>query len=199
MPVLEVTQLRLTSLPADDPLLLKSLSTVRDQLQTSSQFYICIEDPTLVYILGTWPSLVAHETFLASPKRNEVLGPQENLLQFEWTVHMELDAMSSLPLDAPIIAIERFSVQGKFVDAFEQATIRHAQLANSTSSFKVAHGWRCDAAAAMERRHEAIVFSGWESVQAHTAFGERQEAKNATVECEKVNRLLVHHAWNLEH
>ncbi|KAF2127276.1 hypothetical protein P153DRAFT_368588 [Dothidotthia symphoricarpi CBS 119687] len=193
MPVLEVTQLRLNKLRADDPTLLKNLSTVRDKLQTSSQFYSCIQDPTLLYILGIWPSLAAHQEFLASPAREEILGPQEEMLQFQWTVHMELDGMSSLPLDAPILAIERFSVDGSAVEAFEQAAMRHAQHGKGNHSFKVAHGWQCDATVGS---HEALVFSGWESTQAHVPFATRQEG-SAAVE-EGCRSILVHHAWNVE-
>jgi len=74
MPVVEITQLRLKGLLTDDPLLLDSLSLVRDKLQTDSRFFSCIEDPSLVYIFGFWESLDAHLQFLASPARDEVLG-----------------------------------------------------------------------------------------------------------------------------
>src|SRR5699024_7475874 len=105
--VLEVTQLRLRELSADDPALLESLSTVRAELQTGSHFYNCIDDPGLIYILGTWPSLNAHIDFLASPSKDHILGPQEKMLQFCWTVHVELGGVNLLPLDMPILVIER--------------------------------------------------------------------------------------------
>lgn len=107
MPVVEVTQLRLKSVAPDDPAQLKNLSSARAILKTQSEFYTCIDDLTLIFILGLWPNLEAHRAFLASPRAAEVLGPQEGMLEFRWAVHMELDAMDSLPLDAPVMATSR--------------------------------------------------------------------------------------------
>ena len=199
MSVLELTQLRVKGLSADDPALLQSLSVVRGQLHTNSAFYHCIEDPTLIYILGVWPSLEAHLEFLASPARDEVLGPQENVLQFCWTVHMKLEGMSSLPLDAPVLAIEILSVKGDCVDAFDQAAMRHTQLLlGGSHPFKVAHGWRCDAVAGS---HEALIFSGWLNAHAHVTFTARQEGygdgDNAAI-AGQYEEIQVHHARNLE-
>ncbi|KAF1849921.1 uncharacterized protein K460DRAFT_360771 [Cucurbitaria berberidis CBS 394.84] len=197
MPVLEVTQLRLKRLSADDPVLLHSLSVVRGKLHTNSQFYHCIEDPTLIYILGTWPSLEAHLDFLASPARHEILGPQENMLQFSWTIHIELDGMSSLPLDAPVLAIEILSVKGDYINAFNQAVMRHTQLLQGSHPFRVAHGWRCDMAAGS---HEALIFSGWENAQAHVTFAAQEghsDCDNAAINGQ-YEEIQVHHATNLE-
>jgi heme-degrading monooxygenase HmoA len=190
MPVLEVTQLRLRGLSAHDPLLLESLSIVRGKLHTKSQFYTCIEDPTTLYILGIWRDLQQHQDFLASPARDEVLGPQEDMLDFQWTVHIEVEGMSSLPLDAPVLAIERLSVPEDCVDAFEQAAARN--LGNNP--FKVAQGWRCDTAAGS---HEALIISGWEHAQAHVSFTARQK-RHGDREHGPYEELLVHHAVNLE-
>ncbi|CAO2658735.1 Nn.00g064580.m01.CDS01 [Neocucurbitaria sp. VM-36] len=198
MSVLEVTQLRVKGRFEDHPALLQSLSVVRGKLHTNSQFYHCIEDPTLIYILGIWPGLDAHLKFLASPERDEVLGPQESMLQFCWTVHMGLDDMSSLPLDAPILAIERLSVKGDCINAFDQAVIRHMQLRQGSHPFKVAHGWRCDAAAGS---HEALIFTGWENAQAHVTFAVNQkghsDGDSAAING-KYEEIHVHHARNLE-
>jgi hypothetical protein len=188
MPALEMTQLRLKGLTADDPALLQSLSTVRRKLHTSSQFYNCIEDPTLIYILGMWPSLDAHLKFLASPARDEVLGPQEDMLDFCWTVHIELDGMSLLPLNAPVLAVERMRVRGEHVDAVDQAVTRHTEELHPS---KVAHGWRCDAAPGS---HEAFLFTGCETAHAHAIFA----IKNTAAIDNQYETMQVIHAWNLE-
>ncbi|KAF2796803.1 hypothetical protein K505DRAFT_202543, partial [Melanomma pulvis-pyrius CBS 109.77] len=170
MSVLEVTQLRLRGGDVADHTLLQNLSAVRATLQTNSHFYSCIEDPSLLYILGLWPSLEAHHAFLASPARDEVLGPQEQQLEFRWTLHMPLDAMQSLPLDAPVLAITRLVVGHDAVDAYGQAAAKDRQpTVEATRPFNVLHGWRCDAAPG---RREALQFTGWETVQAHAAFAE---------------------------
>jgi heme-degrading monooxygenase HmoA len=195
MPVLEVTQLRLRGLVADHPALLQSLSTVRDKLHTSSEFYNCIRDPTLIYILGIWPSLDAHLEFLASPARDEILGPQEHMLAFCWTIHVELGGMRLLPLDAPVLAIERLCIKGECVEAIDQVVTRHRQELRDSQP-KTTHGWRCDGE---PKTHEVVLFTGWETAQAHTPFAMNKSFIQNDVEVAAVNGQ--HHAilaWNLE-
>ncbi|KAF1921982.1 hypothetical protein BDU57DRAFT_511094 [Ampelomyces quisqualis] len=198
MPVLEVTQLQLKGIPANDPQLLRSLSDVRDKLQTKSQYYSCIEDPTKLYILGIWRDMQQHLDFLASPTRDEVLGPQEDMLDFRWTVHMKLDSISVLPLDAPVLALERLQVGADGSVAFDQAATKHVQHLQGSHNCKVAYGWRCDA---KSRGHEALIFSGWENAQAHVSFRARQQDNgdsNSAIILGEYEELLVHHATNLE-
>ncbi|KAG9190756.1 hypothetical protein G6011_08844 [Alternaria panax] len=167
MAVLEITQLRLRKVAANDPALIQSLSAVREKLQTNSQFYNCIKDPALIYILGLWPDLKAHQEFLDSPARDEVLGPQEDMLQFCWTVHVKLDGMYLLPLEAPILAMERLRFKKKCVEFLEKAVAKHTQQLQGNHSFKTAYGWRCDVA---QETYEALVFTGWENAQTHGSF-----------------------------
>ncbi|USP76579.1 uncharacterized protein yc1106_03853 [Curvularia clavata] len=173
MPVLEVTQL-----------------PVRAKLHTGSQFYNCTDDPALIYILGIWPSLEAHVEFLASPSRDDILGPQEGLLQFGWTVHVDMGGMSSLPLDAPILAIERIRVSEECTQAFDQAAERHAQELRGSHPFKVAYGWRCDAG---PKNQEALIFSGWQIAQAHVNFPVQGSEKG------RYEVVQTTYARNLEH
>jgi heme-degrading monooxygenase HmoA len=166
MSVLEITQLRLRTVAADDPALIQNLSAVREKLHTSSQFYNCIDDAELIYILGIWPNLEAHVNFLNSSARDEVLGPQEDMLQFCWTIHVELGGINLLPLEAPILAMERFRLKEYYVKGFERAVTRYAQQLRGNNPFRVAHGWRCDA----QGTHEALVFTGWETAQTHVTL-----------------------------
>lgn len=196
MPTLEATQLQLKGVAPDDPLLLKNLSTVRGILQTQSQFYSCVDDPSLVFILGLWPSLEAHHEFLASPRAAEVLGPQAGMLEFRWTVHMELDAMASLPLDAPVMSLTRRTVQKDDVDAYGKAVAHERQDILDSSAHRVASGWRVDAAPGI---HEALLFAGWENAQAHAAFRARQtERGHLTATDVLYETLETYNAVNME-
>lgn len=198
--MLEVTRLRLKGCPADDPHLLQTLSTVRDRLQTKSQFYISLEDPTKLYIFGIWRDLQQHLDFLASPLREEVLGPQEDMLDFEWSLHIQVGSMSSLPLDAPILGLERLRVEEDGIATFERAATRHVQQLQGSSPFKVVHGWRCDAAPAS---HEAVFIWGTENSPAHVSFSATQQTLGDNDNGDAVLRggykeLLLHHCRNLE-
>jgi heme-degrading monooxygenase HmoA len=198
MPVLEITQLRLKGLFANNPQLLHNLSDVRDRLQTNSRFYTCIEDPAKLYIFGIWQDLEQHLDFLASPARDEVLGPQEDMLDFEWTVHIVVESMSCLPLDAPILALERLAVKEDGIVAFQEAAKRHVQQLQGSNSFNIVHSWRCDIAATSP---EAVFLTGWDRSQAHVSFAARQQAhgdSEGAAITEQYKELLTHHARNLE-
>jgi hypothetical protein len=75
-PVLEITLLRLASSQSSpsNANILSILQHVRSLLAkkvntTHSRFFRGVDDPTLVYILGVWPSIETHKEFLA----NEIL------------------------------------------------------------------------------------------------------------------------------
>lgn len=195
MPVLEITQLRLKGLPFNDPSLLQNLSAVREQLQTKSQFYTCIEDPTKLYIVGIWRDLKQHLDFLASPARDEVLGPQEDMLDFEWTVHIEVESIDALPLDVPVLAIERVIVKEGSVVVFEQAAERHAQQLRGGTWLQILYNWRCDTASP---KAEAVFLTGWENAEDHFSFFEKLQDRDGPEAAGMVGQLLLHHARNLE-
>jgi heme-degrading monooxygenase HmoA len=197
MPILELTQLRLKGVEPTHPSLLDSLSVVRGKLHTNSRFYNCIEDRALIFILGIWPSLDAHLEFLHSPARDEVLGPQEHLLDFQWTVHVEIDAMADLPLDAPVMAIARLFVNSDAVHAFRQAAAKHVQLIAERTQHNAVNGWRYDAEPG---KHEALVITGWESAESHAAFTAKACSENPDYPAMEglYEDMKLYHARNME-
>jgi heme-degrading monooxygenase HmoA len=174
MSALEICRLQVKpNISPSDPSVVKSLIEVRSSLRskvtnTNSQFYQCIEDPTLIYILGVWPTISAHHDFLSSTQKSEILLPQEDLLDFNWVMHMPLPGMESLPLDAPVMCIARFFVKEGVHDELQRVLDRHRhKIVEGSKPYKMIDGWRCDAKPGKE---EAFVFSGWKSKQAHEEF-----------------------------
>lgn len=197
MPVVEITQLRLKGVTADEPSLLESLSQVRSKLHTNSRFFGCSEAPSFIYIFGVWSSLDAHLQFLASPARDEVLGPQEALLDFQWTIHVELDTISPLLLDTPFLAIERLDVDAVNVEAYNQAVEDHAQEIQSHGQDPscVTHAWRCDLA---NGSHEAVVLTAWTSRE----FGDTEEGRHIALNSNNngpFRQIIFHRTWNMEY
>ncbi|KAF3039180.1 hypothetical protein E8E12_006313 [Didymella heteroderae] len=197
MHVVEITQLRLRGVTANDPALLESLSQVRRKLQTDSHFFSCIDESSLIYIFGIWPSLDAHLAFLASPARDEVLSPQEAILNFQWTIHLELDAITPQLFDSPFLAIERFDVDAAKVEAYDQIVADHLRKlrCNDRGLIGVTYAWRCDMPT---RSHEAAILTTWSS----DGDGSTKAGRRITLEHdddESFRRILFHRAWNIEH
>lgn len=203
MTVLEITYLSL-SLDSNRTAhsLLPALQTVRTALAekvhpTHSRFYVAVspenqpEARQEICILGSWPSVATHRSFLADDElREEVLAPQEGVLQFVEGTHARLgnDAdknggMNSeiLPLDAPVIVFERFKTpieKTKFVEKDKES------LRDATMPYPVFGQWicACDCVGhcSCESRdtggtwRELARLSGWRSLEAYDEWKGRQ-------------------------
>lgn len=82
---------------------------------------------------------------------------------------MDLHSMEYLPLDAHVMSVARLFVKSGESHAELQRMLdrqRH-KIVDGTKPYKVVDGWRCDGEPG---NHEALVFSGWKSTQAHEDF-----------------------------
>jgi hypothetical protein len=184
MAILEVLQLHVKpGLAPTDPSILKSLQSVRTKLKdevtnTASRFYQCIEDPAIILVLGIWPSLAAHQAFLDSPGKPDILRDQEECLDFKWVVHTEIDKMSSLPLDAPILAIERVHVKGgQHVMEYDRTVMKNRvkRILEDTKPYSVVMEWRCDSGPG---KQESLIFTGFETMEASRSFSTKARAES---------------------
>ena len=194
MPVLEILQLKIKdTVSPSNPAVLTSLRTVRTSLAqnvhpTHSRFYQSIEDPSLIYVLGLWDSLSQHQDFLSSPLKTEILTPQEDLLDFNWCVHIEIESNNQLPLKAPIMSIARITLKSgdHHVKQHREITARYRSvLEERTRPFGVVQGPRVDGGEEGER--EEVIITGWETKEDHLTFGAGLRERN-----EDYRRLREH-------
>ena len=175
MPTLEVLKLQLKAgISHTSPQLLAVLTDVRAFVKTGSRFYTCIEDNSLLYVLGEWPSLAAHKSFLSSPDRERVLKPQEDVADFVWCIHADIPGHVSevLPLDAPVLAFARVWIKPdqKSVESFTRLVDKYREeIAMGSSSENVFNGWRSDVE---EDQKECVMITGWDSKARHFQWTE---------------------------
>ncbi|KUJ13653.1 uncharacterized protein LY89DRAFT_687061 [Mollisia scopiformis] len=176
MPILEICLLKTSpNLPHTSPVFLSALQKARTLLaqkvvNTNSRFYRCIEDPSLIYILGVWPSLARHKEFLASPQKAEILDEQNELFEFQWIIHIEIGegGMKELPLEAPILGITRLFIKGDARETYQEVVHRSASVVDEgTKPFKVVKEWRIDCE---EGKFEHVFVTGWVEEGSHDAF-----------------------------
>jgi heme-degrading monooxygenase HmoA len=205
MLVLELLLLRLRpGISPQDPTLVENLSTVRSLVHTNSRFYHCIEDPTLIYILGQWPSLATHKAFLSSPERDAILSHQTHQLDFVWMLHLDLPEGKSmedvLPFTAPVLGIVRifFNTSNPDVDAYKKTLVDHrSKIVGPTGSYPLFDAWRIDA---QEGQAEYLILTGWESVEAHNELASALRVPNREHATARgyVEEVEVRHMRNLE-
>jgi heme-degrading monooxygenase HmoA len=172
MPVLELLLLcLLPGVSPQDPTLVENLSIVRSLIHTNSRFYHCIEDPTLIYILGQWPSLATHKAFLSSPEKDAILSYQTHQLDFVWMLHLDLPEGKNmedvLPFTAPVLGIARmiFNTSDPDVDVYQRILADYrSKVVGATGPFPLFDARRIDGD---EGKVEYVILTGWESVEAH--------------------------------
>jgi heme-degrading monooxygenase HmoA len=178
MPTLELLLLQLhPGISPTSPALLSVLSAVRNFVQTNSRFYTSLEDNSHLYILGEWPSLDAHKDFLASPEREAVLKPQDQLADFVWCEHYGTKGSmgSVIPLEADVLVLDRRWVKHdeKAGEGFERVVRRYREEVVMGSVGVVFDGWRTDQREVEgEGAREYVMVSGWESKNQHLELRE---------------------------
>ncbi|THV45810.1 hypothetical protein BGAL_0448g00050 [Botrytis galanthina] len=207
MPCTEFALLPLTS-PLS-PRLLPKLRTCKHVLERASgypcHFYQQVENPSYMYIVGTWESPGHHERFLPSVEnlglfdllRGEVVlgvGIGETVEGRGIRMwHLEGDALSSLrtgidegigeedarkkpPFSAPIISCNRHYISSHNREGFS-AMFNEVKhtLENETKEYEIEGGWRIEKEA--EDKEEWVMFCGWESVEKHMAFSKKESFK----------------------
>ncbi|KGO65405.1 hypothetical protein PEX1_090200 [Penicillium expansum] len=138
-----------------------------------------IEDPSSFYLLGGWESVEKHTgegQWLSSEVNQNLLAQLQSSLDVSWMFHLDVDpSTSKIPLDAPVLAITRCFVEASKKDEFDavfKAAVSHLEA--YTAPFSVCGAWRIDKEGEDE---EFVLFSGWNKVQDHVAFGESGASK----------------------
>ncbi|KAG9228707.1 hypothetical protein BJ875DRAFT_476814 [Amylocarpus encephaloides] len=192
---IELTKLRIPPPITFDPItlypkILSALQIVRQNLAnrvvpTHSRFYTCDQDPAFIYILGCWPPHYTHDAFLENKNlMEEVLRPQEDLLEFIWSNHIVVSSTPNngmyaftLPLNAPIITLEKLTMSHDW--AHSKLRDKHQRklteiLEAATKPYTVFEWWRCDlpiwkdeTEMVLRDRDESVRFSGWDNRERH--------------------------------
>jgi hypothetical protein len=205
MAILEICQLKIKpDLSEDDPSLLLALQKARTGLRekvvdTQSRFYRCIEDPSLIYILGLWPSLERHEEFLVSPHKAEILDEQDELFDFKWILHTGIEGgLDMVPVQAPVIGIARLLIKKERVSTFQGVVDQYGDLIEEgTKPYKPFAAWRVDCE---DGNYEHLTITGWEKEGDHAAFTQktRQEYLEYAGVRENYEGMDVKHVRDME-
>ena len=184
MPITELALLRISAgLSYTDPSLHANLATARAAMEkfTSFPFHLfhCVEDPALIYLIGSWSSLAQHmESWIPSPENQALLQLMKDQVEVEWMFHVALDP-TTLPINAPLLAIARHFVARDNKIKFEEVIngVKHRLELRIGSQELGKGGWKIEKDDDRVREEEWVLFSGWESVEKHMDFAETKEFK----------------------
>ncbi|KAL3428298.1 hypothetical protein PVAG01_01807 [Phlyctema vagabunda] len=139
-------------------------------------FFQQVEDPSIIYILGSWPSVAAHQAFLPSTEnqrlltllRDEVNADQIQMFHVDGDLLHSQESRSSF-FDVPLISCSRHFVPTKkkdgFINKFGEVEPIFRDYIKPTD---VKGGWRIEKEeVAGTEREEWVLLSGFDSVEHH--------------------------------
>jgi len=176
----------------------------------SSEFYYhhCIELPSLVYILGSWPSVTAHiDDWIPTSQSQQLLQIFKKQIAVEWMFHIGID-QSETPLTgivrSPIVEVCRYFIsEPEKKQAFKGSSEPGRKVLNDQSCGrqKVIGEWRLHRDAE-EMPEEFVLFTGWHSVEEHMAFAkdrfEKHSSIRASIEGEDIKHANLLHLQSEE-
>ncbi|KAG0136612.1 hypothetical protein HOY82DRAFT_49700 [Tuber indicum] len=201
MPVLEfaIYTLRPPHTPASPTvrsLLSNALAALNSASGHSFTLMKQVESPNTIYLVGTWDSISAHNSFLASAENQKLLADAKDVLNVDAMYHAEMDG-SAVPLAAPVVGVGRHHVKRGMKAGFEDCFGRvRGVLRGFTGGWEVAGGWRVDEEE--EGKGEWLLFTGWESVTQHEEFGRSEKFKEYVEIKEFLEGFEVRHAVKYE-
>lgn len=178
MAVLELAVFSIKSpYSVDTPELKSSLQNVLQVLNKASGFtfdlHQQLEDPSILYLLGSWTSVETHNEFIASSENKSLLEDLKDRIKVDLFFHAEIDK-SVLPLNAPCVAVGRHFIKADKKEEF--STVWNANshhLAEFTKPYPLVGGWRIDG---IEDglSGEWVQFTGFQSVENHHEFAKTE-------------------------
>ncbi|KAJ5190945.1 uncharacterized protein N7498_009930 [Penicillium cinerascens] len=136
-----------------------------------------IEHSNYFYIFGGWKTIAEHNgEWIKSETNQKLLTELKDDVDVEWMFHVETDpSTSSIPLDAPVIAVSRYFVEAAQKAEFDNAFKNDApNLGAHIAPFTYSGGWRIDKEGDDE---EFVLFSGWNKTEDHFGFAETEGFK----------------------
>lgn len=183
MAVTELARLRIQpGTEVSSPTLLANLSKAKTVMEKASGFkfhyYHGVEDTSVVFILGAWPSVEYHmQDFIPSQSNQELLALLKGQVVVEWMFHLDIDqTKTALPLTRKFIAIGRHIIKDGERDAFRETfkANRHEIQSFIGGGGYVVGGFRIDKgfdpSAEGEAKDEFVLFTSWDSVKHHMDF-----------------------------
>jgi hypothetical protein len=150
------------------------------------------EDPSIIYILGSWPSRSLHmNSFISTPANMDLVAQLKPYVSFpQSTVHHIALNPSLIPTSAPILAIRHHAISPANLAAFEETfdAVQHHLAHASSGNQQIASGWQIEKANSGgahasdpeglgDGSEVFVLFSGWDDLGHQKRFEESEKGK----------------------
>ncbi|KAF2839204.1 hypothetical protein M501DRAFT_1051319 [Patellaria atrata CBS 101060] len=92
-------------------------------------YFGCIENASIIYVIGEWNSLASHHDFLKSSQMQELGDLLKGVMSMDFMFHLPL-SQSDLMLSAPAISLGRYFIKsGEYQrDSFVQSIFYRSMI-----------------------------------------------------------------------
>lgn len=152
------------------------LGVLRSWASRPFYLYICLDDPYLIYLIGSWTSIAQHrKIFLPSFENQALLQRVDGKFNVEWMFHIDLP-IERLPLKAPVMSIGRYVLSPATLQDYAAASVRlHTGLEMRGMNDGFAQGRKVEPSD--DRGHEIVILVGWYDQERSEQFRQILERK----------------------
>jgi hypothetical protein len=185
MAIIELAHVKLLGgISISDPSLRQNMQKVTDVIEGYNHlrnlFYVEVEDPSILYVIGAWESQEQHQRgFNGSLDQDKILELVKDQMDIDWMYYIDVE-QSKIPLDAPVLEIKRYTLPSNAdKQTFHKALA--AEMLNLEAPPEGSVGaWNLPKSDGEEAVW--VQFSGWKSVDDHRNAAGDNRAVESLVE-----------------
>lgn len=196
MVIIELAHVNLLDgIKTSDPSLRQNMQKVTEVIEgynhLKNLFYVEVEDPSVLYVIGAWESREQHQKgFCGSLAQDKILTLVKDQMNIDWMYYIDVE-QSQIPIDAPVLEIKRY-----FLAANADKQRFHEALAAGGLHLKTQNEGLVGAWNLPKRDGEEVLwvqFTGWRSVEDHlNAAGDDRVVEDMVEKIDVKHATRVH-------
>jgi hypothetical protein len=185
MAIIELAHVKLLGgISTSDPGLRQNMQKVTDVIEgynhLKTLFYVEVEDPSILYVVGAWESQDQHRKgFNGSRDQDKILELVKDQMDIDWMYYVDVE-QSAIPLDAPILEIKKYTLRANADKQMFNKALAEERLNLEARTKGSVGGWNIP----KSHGEEAVwvQFSGWKSVNDHADDAANNRSAESLVE-----------------
>jgi hypothetical protein len=196
MAIIEIAHVKLLGgISISDPGLRQNMQKVTEVIEGYNHlrnlFYVEVEDPSILYVIGAWESQEQHQNgFNGSPDQGKILELVQDQMDIDWMYYIDVE-QSKIPIDAPVLEIRKYALPSNADKPTFNKFLAAERLDLETQTEGSVGGWNLPKSDGEEAVW--VQFSGWKSVDDHAnAIGDSRAVQSLVEKIDVKHATRVH-------
>jgi hypothetical protein len=185
MAIIELAHVKLLGgISISDPFLRQNMQKVTEVIEgynhLKNLFYVEVEDPSILYVIGAWESQEQHQRgFNGSLDQDKILELVKDQMDIDWMYYVDVE-QSKIPLDAPVLEIKKYTLSSNANKQTFNKALAAEMLDLEARAEGSVGGWNLPKSDGEEAVW--VQFSGWKLVDDHPKGAGDNRAMEGLVE-----------------